>query len=295
MSILAGIVTFNPNLDRLKKNINHICKQVTETIIFDNGSSNQGEIKKLCEEYGNLTLILSDTNRGLAHGLNRVCIEAAGKEAKWILLLDQDSISDTECIAKYSKYLSLEKAAILCPVMFDSRRRTKEFFTSDGYEIVNECIQSGALYNVEVLKKLNYFDEWYFIDYIDYDYCLMVRRNGYKIYQINNLLLDQEASTIAPVFCHDFLFGLSKKTNIQFFAKMSYRPVVKPWRSYYTARNRVYYIHKNQDMINVPIEMIKGFFANTRNTIRIPDHIGTLKAITKGTLDGYKKIREMKS
>ena len=294
MKIWAGIVTYNPDLARLKKNVDSIYTQVSNVIIFDNGSQNQIDVIEFVKNYERILVIKSDKNKGLAYGLNQVCKQAVSDNVDWILLLDQDSVSEENCIKAYSKYLNLEKAAILCPVMFDSRRRAKKINRSEGHSEVKECIQSGALYSVRILRKLKYFDEWYFIDYIDYDYCISVRRKGYKIYQINSLILDQEASTIEHVFCHNFLFKLAKITNIDLFAKLSYRPVIKPWRSFYTARNRVYYIYKNSDMLNVPTERLKGLFDNLRNIIRIPDHIGTAKAIIKGTSDGYKKVREMK-
>lgn len=293
MKVWAGIVTYNPDLERLKENIDSIYNQISKLVIFDNGSNNYDEIFELSNTYAHIKLIKSDANKGLAYGLNVICADAYYKNADWILLLDQDSVSDEKCILEYSKYIDLDDAAILSPIMFDSRRRVRKPVSTNGYKEIKECIQSGALYNIRSLKDVGFFDEWYFIDYIDYDYCISVRRKGYKIYQINSLLLDQEASAIKPVFCHDFLMGVAKKLNSDFIAKLSYRPIIKPWRSYYTARNRVYYIYKNRDMLNVPLEKVKSALINIRNVIRIPDHIGTATAIYKGILDGKKKVREI--
>lgn len=295
MKIWAGIVTFNPNLERLKKNIDSIVKQVASVIVFDNGSENYQELENLSKRYANIMLIRSTENRGLAFGLNRICNKAFSCDVDWILLLDHDSVSEDNCIGAFLPYIDLPKAAILCPVMFDSRRRVNKPKSQESYKEVKECIQSGALYNVRIMQHLNYFDEWYFIDYIDYDYCCAVRRNGYKIFQINSLLLDQEASTIEPTFCHDFLINIAKKTRMDFFAKLSYRPAIKPWRSYYTARNRVYYIYKNKDVMNEYWERLKGVYSNIRNTIRIKEHFLTTKAILSGIRDGKKKVREMKN
>ncbi len=294
MKIWAGLVTYNPNLKRLKENIDSIYNQVSMVVVFDNGSNNYEALFDLVNKYNRIKLINSDDNKGLAYGLNKICIEAFNKDVDWILLLDQDSVSDENCMLEYSKYFDLTDAAILCPVMFDSRRRVKKPVLTEGYIEIKECIQSGAVYNVTVLNEVGYFDEWYFIDYIDFDYCMSVRRNGYKIYQINSLLLDQEASTIEPVICHDFLMNAAKMFNFDILAKLSYRPVIKPWRSYYTARNRVYYIYKNRDMLNFPLEKIKGFCANIRNIIRIKNHTGTATSICKGVLDGKRKVKEMR-
>ncbi len=294
MNVWAGIVTYNPNIDRLIENIDSICEQVAQVIVFDNGSNNINDISRISEKYNNLLLISSKKNRGLAYGLNLICKKATELGVDWILLLDQDSISQKNCMKLFAEYYDLEKAAILCPVMFDSRRRVRIPQKRNGYSEIKECIQSGAVYNVDILQELGFFDEWYFIDYIDYDYCISVRRNGYKIYQINSLILDQEASTIEPVYCHDVLMKFAKMLNLDFFAKLSYRPIINPWRSYYTARNRIYFVYKNHDMLNMPLEKIKGIFINIRNIIRIRNHIGTATSIYRGVLDGKKKVREMK-
>lgn len=292
--IWAGIVTYNPNLYRLKENIDSIYKQVSTIVIYDNGSNNFSEISTLTCYYREIVLIHSCENKGLAYALNQICSKAFDENVDWILLLDQDSVSQDKCIDVFSDYFELKQAAVLCPVMFDSRRRVNAPLRANGYTEVDECIQSGAIYNVKILKEVGFFDDWYFIDYIDYDYCITVRRKGYKIYQINSLILDQEASTIEPVFCHDILMKIAIITKLEFFAKLSYRPSIKPWRSYYTARNRTYYIYKNRDMLNVPKEKCCEIFSNIRNIIRIRNHRGTFKAICKGLRDGKIKIREMK-
>ena len=40
MKYIAGIVLYNPDLGRLKENIESICKQVDKVILIDNGSDN---------------------------------------------------------------------------------------------------------------------------------------------------------------------------------------------------------------------------------------------------------------
>ena len=64
--IYAGIVTFNPEIIRLKQNIDAISPQLKEVVLFDNGSKNIKQIKKLIEEYNNVFLIEGRTNKGIA-------------------------------------------------------------------------------------------------------------------------------------------------------------------------------------------------------------------------------------
>ena len=43
---LAGIVTFNPDIERLNENISAIINQVDKVVVVDNGSENADDIKK---------------------------------------------------------------------------------------------------------------------------------------------------------------------------------------------------------------------------------------------------------
>ena len=57
-TISAGIVLFNPNIERLNENIQAIVGQVDRVILFDNGSSNYVQIKNfLHNNYPQCSLI----------------------------------------------------------------------------------------------------------------------------------------------------------------------------------------------------------------------------------------------
>ena len=48
-NLFAGIVTFNPDIELLRKNIEAICAQVDLVIIVDNGSRNLEDIRHLAK------------------------------------------------------------------------------------------------------------------------------------------------------------------------------------------------------------------------------------------------------
>ena len=47
MKVLAGITLYNPNIDRLKENIDAIYSQVAEVVCVDNESDDFKQIKQL--------------------------------------------------------------------------------------------------------------------------------------------------------------------------------------------------------------------------------------------------------
>lgn len=62
--ICAGIVLFNPDINRLRKNIKAINGQVKKVYLYDNNSKNILQIEKLVQGENNLYLI-EEKMRGL--------------------------------------------------------------------------------------------------------------------------------------------------------------------------------------------------------------------------------------
>lgn len=83
MKYIAGIVLYNPDLGRLKENIESICKQVDKVILIDNGSDNIREIEDLIKEYLNCILLKNGENMGIAYALNQILKYAYENDVKW--------------------------------------------------------------------------------------------------------------------------------------------------------------------------------------------------------------------
>jgi rhamnosyltransferase len=57
-------------------------------------------------------------------------------------------------------------------------------------EEVFTAITSGNIINLAVWKKIGYFNEKLFIDGVDWDYCIRLQQEGYKIVRFNNIMLE---------------------------------------------------------------------------------------------------------
>ena len=82
--IYAGIVSYNPDLLRLKENISSIQKQVP-VIVFDNGSRNIIAIQKLISDFSEVQLIRSKKNIGIAAALNQLMQWGYENNFDWML------------------------------------------------------------------------------------------------------------------------------------------------------------------------------------------------------------------
>ena len=104
MRIIAGIVTYNPSMNRLNECLNSVLSELKDVLIFDNGSNNAEEILQLIENYrGNARIFIIGKNRnhGIAYGLRTIMRFADIHDYEWVLTLDQDSVLRPGLVALY--------------------------------------------------------------------------------------------------------------------------------------------------------------------------------------------------
>ena len=147
-NVLAGIVTYNPDMDNLRANIDAVAPQVAAVLLVDNGSANVDDIERLAVEYAGtgagacgggveptgetagtqqhpagcsamdaanvaagVTLLRNGENLGVAAALNRIFRYAAARGYEWVLTLDQDSCVDADFMAACGEYMNPEAPA----------------------------------------------------------------------------------------------------------------------------------------------------------------------------------------
>lgn len=116
MKILTGLVTFNPDINRLRENLSTVVVQDTDVLIFDNGSTIQKDIEGLASEMG-CKIHSVDGNRGIAYGLRYIMDYALKNDYDWVLSLDQDSVSNKDLIQTYKKYADAPQVgAMTCEI-----------------------------------------------------------------------------------------------------------------------------------------------------------------------------------
>ena len=245
--IYAGIVSYNPNLKRLGDNIASISKQ-TQVVVFDNGSDNFNDIKKLLEKYESVILLNSQNNLGIAAALNRLMQWGYDRNYKWMLSLDQDSVCDKNYVVRMMPYLDIEsKLGIIAPVIVDRNVGVIGHNPEESYMHVNTCITSGAISRISAWKEIGKYDESMFIDSVDFEFCYRMRKYGYGVIQVRDVKLLHE-------------LGESKKKR--FFLWKIDVTGHSSFRKYYIARNNVYYPLKH----HLWLHFVRG---NLRNVVLI--------------------------
>ncbi len=219
MRVLAAIVAYNPDHNRLLENIKAVKHQVDGIAIFNNGgldsSTFQSDIIILSQGRNNI---------GIATALNLLCKYGKDNGFDWVLSLDQDSVVPNGLVDAYKNYWNNGSIAILCPSIYDRNYGTMAYDTGSGKTIdeVDACITSGSLMRLSAWEKVQGFWDELFIDMVDFDICWSLKEAGYKIVRVNNQVLLQE-------------IGKAKKVTL--FGKENVVYNHSPQRCYYMIRN----------------------------------------------------------
>lgn len=239
----AGIVLYNPDILKLKENIEAIIHQVDTLIIVDNASDNRNDIINLLRSYSKVVFIKNNKNCGIAKALNQIVNSADKLKYNWVLTLDQDSVCKPELITKYNQIIRTEKNIALVTSNYEDRNVAIEYCTSKSVEDINFCITSGTFTNVKLIKHIGGFDEKMFIDMVDYDICYAVRKNGFRIVRLNYI---------------GFLHEVGESKEYKLFGKKIVVFNHSALRKYYWTRNSVYLMKKyNQNKIRAFTRIIK--------------------------------------
>lgn len=278
VSCIAGITTYNPDMTRLKFNIDAIVTQVDIVLIVDNASSNISEIEAGFLDYPSVKIVKNKKNMGIAYAMNKIGEFALNNGYDWFLTLDQDSICPTNMIEMYSRYVN-ENVAIIAPYIdFNTsfisnlfHLKKKEIAKTHEVEIIKYAVSSGQFIQTNAWKKVKGFWEFLFIDYVDQEFCFNVTRNGYSILRVNFVKMQHEPGISVKIF------GVQT-------AKQS------AMREYYCARNSrlVYWLYRNEYLDGKRRKPMIVTIKRLANSILVrEDTYEKIKAIFKGVIDAY--------
>jgi rhamnosyltransferase len=221
--IAAGIVLYNPDLVRLQENILAIKDQVDLIILIENGSIKTEYLQQF--DSSDIVLLINETNKGIAFALNQICHYCYCHKIPWVLTLDQDSIVSPNLITTLTEYIQ-DDVGIVCPKIVDRNFKRDEDNLNYDVRKISWCITSASLTNVIAWQKVGGFDNSMFIDWVDLDFCISLRRNGYVILQ-----------TMKTQILHE----LGEKSRILHFRGRQIYLLNRPaFRYYYVERNHIY-------------------------------------------------------
>lgn len=172
---LVTVVTYNPEVSLLEKNLRAILGQFDNVLIVDNNSKNIAEIKKLIvSNKFDVKIKKLETNTGIAYAQNVGLKKAVDENFDWFMTMDQDSIIPNNLATEYQKIIgSYDNIGL---VGWNQQPKAADPEVKEDWWIVS----SGCLLKVKVLQECGGFDSQFFIDHVDTDVNIKIRNLGYK-------------------------------------------------------------------------------------------------------------------
>ncbi|WCJ58927.1 glycosyltransferase family 2 protein [Fontisphaera persica] len=227
--VCAVIVTFNP-LPSLAENLSALQNQVDALVLVDNGTFPRwpAPLQAVVKKPG-ITFLPNPENLGVATAFNQGLRHALSQGYEWAVTFDQDSQPPPQFMA------GLWEAWQACPLRDHVAVIAPQYWLKEtappaspagrpAWRPLRVAMASGNLVRLQAAQSVGWMDESFFIDYVDFDFCLRLRRQGWQIIQATNVWLPHRLGARQKHRCLGLEFGLVAHS---------------PLRRYYNTRNRL--------------------------------------------------------
>jgi GT2 family glycosyltransferase len=244
---VASITTAYNGAHTLPQHLDALLEQrrsLQEIIVVDNASTDETSAM-LAARYPQVTVLRMSENLGAGGGLaSGLAYAALQKRHDWIWTFDQDSVPAAgalEIMLKEAEVWPETSAEIgimaALPVNQEMETCSVPWFWRNGFakppaELLCQpvmfpdlVITSGSIVRREVVERIGLPRSDFFMDFVDYEYCLRARSHGYKIAVITRAKMQHE---------------IGKARKVRLFGRNRLWSDHSPFREYYMSRNLVY-------------------------------------------------------
>lgn len=271
-SVCAIMVTYN-RLDTLKTAIEHVLAQqvlpATLVIVDNNSTDGTKEYLRTLEEQESIKCIYLDRNTGSAGAIAggmQYALHEGGYDYCWIL--DDDTFYKKNALEDLMEYIALSDFSLLglkgahirfgkkIPVNKDKKMQEADYAMIDG-----------ALIKMDAMRKAGIVNEKFFMMCDDHEYCVRLKKNGFKVGVLQN---DSDERL--------YLGGQSGFTKATL------------WRGYYSSRNHLLIIRQYFSLINLIGYVFLQTKLITAAALFAPDRFLRVKLRMQGIWHGMRGI-----
>ncbi len=246
MSVASVTVAYNAArvLPRQMEALLRQTRPLQEMVVVDNASTD-GTSDLLTERYPQVTVLRMSENLGMGGALAAgLAYAALGKRHDWVWTFDGDSVPNDDALQSLLEgEASLDNAegetgiVAALPIHRETGDCYHPLLWRDGFvkpsdELLRQpiwfadlVISSGCMMRRSVVEKVGLPRADFFIDFVDFEYCLRVRSHGCRIAVITQAKVAHEIGKARKVW----LPGYSRAW-----------PNHAPFREYYMSRNLAY-------------------------------------------------------
>lgn len=226
--VAAAVVLYHPD-SAVVSNIGTYYNSVNSLIVIDNSENNNIDIKdEILKLFPDVIYRSLNRNAGIAAALNIACGIAIQNNCEWVLTMDQDSSFKPDEAKQMIDDIPVARAlfgniGILSPIHVLHEDLTVN--ATEHYTVKKILMTSGNLLNLSAYTVTGPFEEKLFMDLVDYEYCLRLKKNKYNLIQDNFVHLKHSLGDFEIKKIISQKIGVSNHNSI---------------RRYYITRNALY-------------------------------------------------------
>jgi len=290
-SVAGVVVSWNGRtiLPGLLESLLKQTQPLSEIVVVDNASTD-GTVGLLKEQYPSVKVIRLESNEGVSGGYSAGLEYALARNYDWIWTLDQDSrpLPDTveKLLSAYESFRERDRLGIIAPLAIDAATgipdplflwrggqiRAPEASVGEGLTLVDMVISSGSLIRREAILKAGLPRKDLFMDFVDYEHCLRLRRNGFLIAVVNECVMPHT---------------IGEPRSIKFLGKPQKWTTHTPWRDYYKVRNRAFVVWHQLPGFRAKLFVMRQFLKQVIGSLLYdPEKARRIHFMWRGLRDG---------
>jgi rhamnosyltransferase len=285
--ICAVFTAFRPD-EFFSERVERVCAQVGFGIIVIDGGgalNDPAQLKFAFQSNSKILVHWLAENQGIAAALNAGVSIAKKHGYRWILTMDDDTMAEPDMVENlvyfWRRIFEQEgfSIAIMGMLSVDKNTGSVEKVTGCGDKFFVEkrgIITSGSLIALDAYDALGPFREEFFIDSVDYDFCMRARSRGYRVIKLCLVGMIHSLGRTK-----EFNFGLFK-------VKTTNHSTV---RRYYMYRNST--ILAREYFLSDPLYSFAVFIFQLKTWLIVlfleKDKGMKLKNMLRGIFDGWRK------
>lgn len=207
--------------------------QVGGVIVVDDGSGVDADTILSALAAGGADVVRLPSNGGIAAALNVGIDRARLHDARAVLTLDQDSHVPARMVSALRDVMEDRgrRVGAVVPEYFAEVRQAIGAADSSGVSIARGAIQSGMLIPLDVVDAVGPLRADFFIDLVDTEYELRLRRGGYEVLAVAGQRLGH---ALGAKYRRQFAGMTVRLPGIPPYITLS-----TPFRYFYRVRNRL--------------------------------------------------------
>jgi len=182
-SMVVGVVVYKPT-NKFIERINEVVKSGFDVYLLDNSPEDSKLRDSFCYEK-KVHYITLGKNVGLGIGITSICAQAYYEGNKELVFFDQDTGFNDKTLSFIENFSNenSQQLSSYSMVNFNAKELDVRNSNNNSFKLIRASlvINSGSLFFLETLKDMGWHDLSYFVDSVDYKFCLDSAVRNYKV------------------------------------------------------------------------------------------------------------------